>query len=401
MTDFITFDDGQGTFGPLTDLRPPSRLRTGAVLTEQRQGRRLGGQAVGLWTTPELAGVLSEQSDIPVNELPAGDSWVCVNGRWSGLDELSVPACGTAIIDESSQAVLMAHLKSGDARAFCEQGDLPSTIERIAVPAKMYSAPWDILDHLEAALADDIASCGVPPMTGDQMHVHGEHPVLLHPDAVVLPGVVADTTAGPVVVHEGATIRSNASLCGPCVIGPGSIVMDGSLIKSRTSIGPQCRVGGEVGGSILQGYSNKAHDGHLGDSILGRWVNLGAGTTNSNLLNTYTEVLVRLTPDSRMARTGRVFMGSIIGDHVKTAIGTRLMTGTTLGTGCMVASSTPPSTTLPAFTWLTDTGASQYRSDKFLDVARTVMARRSIELGAAEAAELQRLCDAAQARRTG
>ena len=94
-------------------------------------------------------------------------------------------------------------------------------------------------------------------------------------------------------------------------------------------------------------------------------------------------------------------MGSIIGDHVKTAIGTRLMTGTALGTGCMVASSTPPSTTLPAFTWLTDTGASQYRSDKFLDVARTVMARRSIELGAAEAAELQRLCDAAQARRTG
>ena len=177
--------------------------------------------------------------------------------------------------------------------------------------------------------------------------------------------------------------------------------MDGALIKARTAIGPHCRVGGEVGGSILHGCSNKAHEGHLGDSLLGQWVNLGAGTTNSNLLNTYAEVLVRLTPDSRTARTGRIFMGSIIGDHVKTAIGTRIMTGTVLGTGCMVASSTPPAMSLPAFTWLTDSGAGGYRSDKFLDVARTVMARRGVELGPAEASELQRLCEAAARRRNG
>jgi UDP-N-acetylglucosamine diphosphorylase/glucosamine-1-phosphate N-acetyltransferase len=400
MTDFITFDDGQGTFGPLTDLRPAVHLRTGAVLTEQRQGRRLGGRAVAVWTTSELAEVVAEQADIPVNAFPAGDAHLCVNGRWSALDDLSVPDLGTALIDADSGTVIMAHLDAAAARSLCEQGELPAEVDRIDAKATMYSTPWDVLDQLERALLDDIASCGVPAMAADQMHVHGTHQVLLHPDATILPGVVADTTAGPVVVHAGAVVRSNASLCGPCVIGPGSIVTDGALIKSCTSIGPHCRVGGEVGGSILQGYSNKSHEGHLGDSILGRWVNLGAGTVNSNLLNTYTEVLIRLAPDARMSRTGRIFMGSIIGDHVKTAIGTRLMTGTVLGTGCMVASSTPPSTSLPPFTWLTDSGASQYRSDKFLDVARAVMARRGMEPGPAETAALRRLCDAAAGRRT-
>ena len=119
-------------------------------------------------------------------------------------------------------------------------------------------------------------------------------------------------------------------------------MIDNAIIKPNTVIGPQCKVGGEVGATIFQGSANKAHEGHLGDSWVGKWVNLGAATVNSNLLNTYDEVTMRLDADDSRHRTGRQFMGALIGDHVKTAIGTRLMTGTVLGTGAMIATSTPP-----------------------------------------------------------
>ncbi len=400
MTDFIIFDDNLGRFGPLTDLRPASRLRTGAQLTSQRQARRLEGTVVAQWVDESGADVLGEHDAIPVNELPAGDTHLCVNGRWSALETLSVPATGEALLDESSGHVVMAHLDAADAASFLDSGTLPSSTVTRSVEARLYAAPWDILDHLEAALADDLPALGIPIMTEDQVRVHGDHAVHLHPGATILPGVTADTSAGPVVVDDGAMIRCNAVLCGPCYVGLDSMIMDGAVLKPRTVIGPGCRVGGEVGGSIFQGFSNKAHDGHLGDSILGRWVNLGAGTNNSNLLNTYSEVIVRLEPGGQSARSGRIFMGCIVGDHVKTAIGTRIMTGSVLGTGSMIASTASPPTSVDAFSWLTDRGNSSFRIEKFLDVARTVMARRGCTLGPGEEAALVRLAEAAAGRRS-
>ena len=400
MTQFIMYDDGKGEFGPLTDLRSPASLRTGSLLTQQRQGHQLGGEVAACWTTPELAVVIREHMAVPINELPDGDTHLCVNNRWSAIDAVSPPEAGTALIDSSSGDVVMAALDAESARSLCETGTLPASVNRVAIEAVLYRYPWDILDHLDRALEVDLALSSIPVMSNDELQVHGDHPVRLHPGATVLPGVVADTTGGPVVIDEGAVIRSNATLCGPCSIGAGSTIMDGAVIKPRTVVGPQCKIAGEVGASIFQGNSNKAHEGHLGDSIVGCWVNLGAGTTNSNLLNTYSQVMMRLTPDSHVSRTGRVFMGSIIGDHVKTAIGTRLMTGTVLGTGCMIASTSPPPTTLEAFTWLTDRGQAHFRIDKFLDVARAVMARRDLEPGPGEIGELTRLCEAAASRRS-
>ena len=156
-------------------------------------------------------------------------------------------------------------------------------------------------------------------------------------------------------------------------------------------IGPRCKVGGEVGSLIMQGNSNKTHDGHLGDAIVGSWVNLGAGTLNSNLLNTYAEVSMQLGAGEPAQSTGRVFMGCVIGDHVKTAIGTRIMTGCVLGTGSMIASSTPPSLYTERFTWRTDAGEAIYRLDKFLSVADIVMARRQMEMSPQERALITQL----------
>ena len=395
MSGFIIHDDGRGDFGPLTDLRPAFRLRTGAQTTAQRIARRLGHDVAAGWVPDGLVDAFGEDSTHPVNELPDGDHLVSVNGRWCGLESLEVPAAGSVLMNADDEAII-AHLSRADMDGWLRGRTLPEGIVRQPVDAGVYRYPWHILDRLEAALLDDLAATPVPRMNDDRITIHGEHPVHLHPDATVLPGVVADTTGGPVVIEAGAVVRCNAVLIGPCSIGSGTVVTDGALIKARCSFGPDCRVGGEIGGTIFQSCSNKSHDGHLGDSIVGCWVNLGAGTTNSNLLNTYSEVIMRLAPDGQSMKTGRIFMGSVIGDHVRTAIGTRLMTGTVLGTGTMVATTAAPPTSVPAFSWLTDKGARSYRFTKFMDVARTVQARRNCEPGSAETALLERLASAGE-----
>ena len=140
-----------------------------------------------------------------------------------------------------------------------------------------------------------------------------------------------------------------------------------------------CKVGGEVGGTIFQGYSNKAHDGHLGDSWVGKWVNFGAGTANSNLLNTYGRVKMRLEPHGPAHCTGLRFVGTFVGDHVKFAINTRIMTGTVVGTGAMIATTAPPPAVVRRFAWLTDSGEQVYRFEEFIKTATTMMARRDKE----------------------
>ena len=187
-------------------------------------------------------------------------------------------------------------------------------------------------------------------------------------------------------------------LIGPCAILDSSVISPRALIKANTVIGPHCRIGGEVGGTIFQGFSNKSHDGHLGDAFVGEWVNIGAGTDNSNLLNTYGEVIVRLEADGGLVRTGTQFWGCVIGDHAKFAIGTRIMTGTTIGTGAMIASSRPPATLVDRFAWITDSAeaARTFRMDKFLDTARAMMQRRGQTLSSAAEARLCELHSKAQ-----
>jgi UDP-N-acetylglucosamine diphosphorylase / glucose-1-phosphate thymidylyltransferase / UDP-N-acetylgalactosamine diphosphorylase / glucosamine-1-phosphate N-acetyltransferase / galactosamine-1-phosphate N-acetyltransferase len=164
-------------------------------------------------------------------------------------------------------------------------------------------------------------------------------------------------------------------------------VLERSLVKSNTALGPWCKVAGEVGGTIFQGFANKAHDGHLGDSYIGEWVNLGAGTTNSNLLNTYGEVVAKQSPRGSNERTGETFLGCVLGDHVKTAICTRIMTGAIVHTGTMWAATAAISGCVPGFSWVTDSspppsGAGEqwkpFRFDKFMEVARAAMGRRKI-----------------------
>ncbi|HVZ93477.1 MAG TPA: hypothetical protein VG797_03105, partial [Phycisphaerales bacterium] len=251
--------------------------------------------------------------------------------------------------------VIAAWLSAEGAREFVADGDggrqgesaLPRGVKRVACDEQcLLDRPWDVIRFRDRAIDIDLAILTQRPMQALPDGVIGIDPekIWIHPEATVYPGVTLDAEQGVIAIEEGAVVRPGAVIIGPAYIGERSTVIDRTLIKGHTAIGPVCKVAGEVGGTIFQSFSNKAHDGHLGDSYVGEWVNFGAGTTNSNLLNTYGEVIAVAGPGERNERTGLQYLGCIVGDHVKFTICTRIMTGSVFGTGCMFAATAPPPT---------------------------------------------------------
>ncbi len=319
MSDWVIQDEHVDSLAPLTDLRASFELRTGGLTTLERLTKQYGCSPSGFY---------------------------CENDERATFIESRT---GLSRREETTDV---------DHPEFCQ--------------------PWDLLTHLPTLLERDLEEAQpLNTSCGDQ--VMGDYRVDVHKSATIMQGAVLDATHGAIRVEEGAVIRPNAVLIGPCWIAKGSIVYEHALIKSNTVIGPVCKVSGEIGGTIFQGYSNKCHEGHLGDSVIGEWVNFGAGTTNSNVLNTFGEIVVKDLQGQRH-KTGRDYVGCFVGDHTKFAICTRIMTGTIIGTGAMIASSSPPPSPTKRFAWITDAEERTYKIDKFLDVARTVMARRDQEL---------------------
>jgi UDP-N-acetylglucosamine diphosphorylase / glucose-1-phosphate thymidylyltransferase / UDP-N-acetylgalactosamine diphosphorylase / glucosamine-1-phosphate N-acetyltransferase / galactosamine-1-phosphate N-acetyltransferase len=207
-------------------------------------------------------------------------------------------------------------------------------------------------------------------------------------DASVEPGVVFDVRNGPVVLESGAEVRSGARLEGPLWIGSNAHVLGGPV---RTSaIGPRVNARGELSHCVFLGYGNKAHDGFVGHSVIGRWANLGAGTITSNLKNTYGRV--RLEVAGTPLETGLQFLGSLVGDHAKTAIGTLLSTGTVIGTGANVFEAVRPPKYVPPFAW-GGNGATRMTKEGFLKIAGRVFPRRDVVVDEATRALLGRIYD--------
>ena len=195
------------------------------------------------------------------------------------------------------------------------------------------------------------------------------------------PGVVLDASDGPIVLDQGAQVLANAVIMGPAFIGKGSLVKVGAKIYGGSSIGPVCKVGGEIENSIFQAYSNKQHDGFLGHSIVGEWVNIGADTNNSDLKNTYRNVGYHSYLQGGRVDSGKMFLGSMIGDHVKLGINVTLNTGSVIGVGSNLWGSELISGFVPDFSWGTANSYDKYRFDRFCDTASAVKARRGLEFG--------------------
>ncbi len=196
----------------------------------------------------------------------------------------------------------------------------------------------------------------------------------LEAESKVEPGVILNLHAGPIYLDRGATIRPLSLVEGPCYIGKNTII-DGAKIRPNCSFGENCRIGGEVEASIFQGFSNKHHDGFLGHSYIGEWVNIGAGTSNSDLRNDYGSVKVTL--GKQVIDSGSVKLGCFIGDHTKIAIGTLINTGTVIGIFANVFFPGLTPKTVPSFSW---GGKKRWKIDEVLKTAKAMMARRNVLL---------------------
>jgi UDP-N-acetylglucosamine diphosphorylase/glucosamine-1-phosphate N-acetyltransferase len=264
----------------------------------------------------------------------------------------------------------------------------------------------DIVDANAERIRADFANLPSSPGPGaastawEAPGVHFVNPEKIRlADGVLLePGVVLQASEGPIVIGAGTLVHANSVIRGPVAIGPGCVVRSLTRISHGVTLGPVCRVGGEVDGTIVQGHSNKQHDGFLGHSYVGEWVNLGAGSTTSDLKNDYGDVRVVIagvTIDTR-----RRSLGSLIGDHSKIAILTPLNTGTTIGVSANVFGTGFPPKEIPSFTW----GGGgprwmEYRLETAIEVARRVTSRREVVLTEAAIEVLRRVHRATAHRR--
>ncbi len=380
---YLLDPDPAPVWAPFAGVRPLCELRAGAHLIRERWGTFIGAEAAEVFTAPHLAG-FEEPGMPPVGPRrrvtgPAviGSSTFAPHGFAPDL-----PAVPARLV---SRGITVGWAVPAGATW---DGPLADA-QAVEVPGLVLHGVFDLIPALQKLLPDDTRA-----MLGDSDPVPAGSTVIGDPaelalhEALVEPGVVFDVSHGPVVIESGVEIRAGTRLEGPVWIGANARVLGGEIRGS--AIGPHCTVRGEMASSVFLGYGNKAHDGFLGSSVIGRWVNLGAGTITSNLKNTYGSV--RLDVAGTAIETGQQFLGTLAGDHAKTAIGTLLGTGTVVGAGANVFDPVRSPKYVAPFAW-GGSGSARMSRDGFLKIVERVMPRRDVEVTDAMRAVLGRVYD--------
>ncbi len=382
----VLFEDaGYERLLPLTWVRTCCELVCGRDRLIDKIRTHVRGRLVRIDVRAPLTALVAER--LPVEAPDAAADWCLLNARALVTGPLTLPAPGVGwrqngdLVAAGVTAAAAEQLRPGfalDAAALtewsqgCRYEPPPETI-------RLIEYPWDLIQANAAELLRQCRPCGAHAGQVDPgAHLVQPEQIYIGAGARVKPGAVLDGERGPVYLDAGVVVQPNAVLEGPCYIGPRSIVWPHASIGGGTSIGPVCKVGGEIKSSVLLGYTNKQHDGYLGHSYVGSWVNVGASTVTSDLKNTYGTIRVSL--NGRGVETGRHFLGSIIGDHSKIGIGTILPTGGVIGVASNVFTGRSVPKFVPSFAWLTDDGLDEYRVEKAVNLARVVMARRDVEL---------------------
>lgn len=245
---------------------------------------------------------------------------------------------------------------------------------------------WDIFSLNHIAIEEDFSlltknRSSLPIPEGVQC-IHKEN--IFIEEGAKLTFATLNATNGPIYIGKNAEIMEGCVVRGPLAMCDNSVLKLSTKIYGATTLGPYCKVGGEVNNSVLMGYSNKGHDGFLGNSVIGEWCNLGADTNNSNLKNNYAEVKLWDYETKRFAKTGLQFCGLMMGDHSKCGINTMFNTGTVIGVSSNIFGSGFPRNFVPSFSWGGASGFTEYKTNKVFEVADVVMKRRNLTFDAIE-----------------
>lgn len=386
MPKFILFDDVRWQqLLPLTFTRPVAEIRLGILTIAQKWEQMLGARASYL-TQPYLA----EQYPLMRGEINC-----LINGG----------VCPDAALVKRIMNLKMGEaLVQGDVLIAALVGDkLPETLELSAFEVDSYTDEvlqvqhlWDIFALNGEALERDFALLTKgrrsKPISATNRVICPER--IFIDDGARVECATLNATDGPIYIGSEAEVMEGCLVRGGLALCEHATLKMGAKIYGPTTIGPHCKVGGEVSNSVLLGYSNKAHDGFLGNSVLGEWCNLGADTNTSNLKNNYAEVKLWNYVRQRFEKTGRQFCGLIMGDHSKCGINTMFNTGTVVGVAANIFGSGYPRNFIPSFAWGGPAGIEVHSLGMALGTAAQVFARRGLTLDAPMRSILEHVFDA-------
>ena len=395
MRIYIFEDKGYENLYPLVYLRPIFELRCGQTLLLDKMRQSLGrNNEFSYWVREPLVPLLKKRLGDEVNNPNRlkGQDTLFLNARCLLIGDVGLVADGPEEAGMAGEDLAYVRIKKDTLDKAEECEDIVDFLKNIIkghnlakeeAHIKLITWPWDLINSNPEAIASDFSKLkekGVKGKLSGQAAVYGRREDLFIAEgAEIDPFVILDTTGGPIIIEEGVKIYSFTRVDGPSVIGRDTQVF-GAKIREGTSLGPVCRVGGEVEESIIHGYTSKYHDGFLGHSYVGEWVNLGALTTNSDLKNDYSGVSVYIKGEFIDSKSAKV--GSFIGDHTKTSIGTLLNTGTVIGVMCnVVGSGGVLPKFIPSFSWFMNNKVTKgYGFRMLVETAKAAMSRRKREM---------------------
>jgi len=394
MREIRLFEDSQyRTLLPLVYTRPISALRCGILLLEEKVAKRYPKTPITLLCRDYIADLLKGRNAVGINRTTVGkEGALFLNARL--ILRETIPLEGKEEVGVQDDVIVYARLSQENAKKLTPETFLQEKALKLLkgvkvkkVNATLVSYQWDLVGANGDEIVNDFELLVGKKGKNLGKVYPGSH--LLNPSQIYIgkgskikPCVVLDAESGPIYIGENVTVFPNSVVEGPAYIGDESKLKINAKIYENTSIGPVCKVGGEVEGSIIHGYSNKQHDGFLGHAYIGEWCNLGAGTSNSDLKNNYGNVKVYV--DGKMVDSGSMFVGLTMGDHSKAGVNTMFNTGTVVGVCSNVFGAGFPPKMIPSFAWGGPQGLTTYKLEKGLEVAERVMARRKVRLGARE-----------------
>jgi UDP-N-acetylglucosamine diphosphorylase/glucosamine-1-phosphate N-acetyltransferase len=365
---------------PLTFTRPVAALRCGILTIAEKWQQRLAVASVGYLTQPYL------QAKYPAGHV-AGPALV-INGAVCPDDLLArqVQALAPGQGLYYDELLVAAHLADASQVAELIQDGLREQ-RQVAEPVTVIDRPWQLFLRNGVEIRRDFAllTKGRTSQPVGDVHtiVYAPENIFIE-EGVKIRAAILNAENGPIYLGKNSQVHEGAVVKGPLALGEGSHINVGAKLRGDNTIGPFCKVGGEVSNSIFMGYSNKGHEGYLGNSVVGEWCNLGADTNTSNLKNNYAPVKVWSHAAHRFVDTGQTFCGLLMGDHSKCGINTMFNTGTVVGVGANIFGAGFPRQFIPSFSWGGASGFETFKLPKVGEVAERVLSRRGLAYDAIE-----------------
>lgn len=379
----ILFDDPNDwqNLLPLTFTRSVSDLRVG-ITTIREKWQYYLGKSLGVFSTNYL------QEKYPLDH--GYSQTLYFNGsvipNSNLINEIFNLSFNQKLVKDD--VVIAAYTQHDDAKSPEELNEFFKKLKPVEFKGEFLKLnyPWDIFRLNGECIKNDfeLIGKGKPSQQLSETNlIIGQHRVYVEP-GVVAEACVFNTTAGPIYLGKNSEVMEGSLIRGPFVLGEGAVLKMGAKIYGPTTIGPYCKVGGEVNNSVFLGYSNKAHDGFIGNSVIGEWCNIGADSNNSNLKNNYGNVKVYNYLKDDQIDTGLQFCGLIMGDHSKCGINSMFNTGTVVGVGANIFDGGFPPKHVPSFAWGGKQGFEKYEFSKFIETTENVMKRRNVDLDSEE-----------------